>query len=474
MDQDKLDQIFRSELHNHTTVLDKDSLWASIDKQQKKRSTKFFSLKLLSLLAAIAMATLYFLDSSTDFRANETLAPVENYSTEAPVQANVETTKKENNNPKIIKSKITNSSLSTFPKEVNDSVNQKINNTKNSNNTTATNQSNTTKSTAQYTANHAYTAPAVTQNNYESSTSSLSPVVNSSSSTNNAALLSAQTSTTALDKQVTELMTPLSLDMQSLTPLNYNRPLFIRNDKVECYDHRKKVHPFYLEVYSSVDFIKNWLSANDNEELSYLNERKATQTQLQGYRAGLRLKYLTRSGLYLKTGIELGAIRERFDRSETTEKTEILPNQLLETITQADTTIYIYGDAPVTIIETTSWKVWNTYKTVGIPLLLGYQTELKKFNLGIEFGAIYNMLYSFEGMLLDETLAPTMDPDFFKDKINTSLTGGLSLGYKLNSRYTAMAYTSFKHNMSDINNQYNPISQSNSKIGLGLGLEVKL
>ncbi len=466
MDQDKLDQIFRSELHDHTTALDKDSLWANID-QQQKRNTKFFALKLLSLIVAVAMVTIYFINSSSEITAEDPLAPVENYSIQPYSQAHLESSKKETNNTNLTKAKKAITQKAESIRAI-----KKINNTKTTSNTTTTNKTLATQTTTSSTANHSYTAPLLKNISETRTTPSANNKVFSSKDKSTVAPL--QSSIAAIANKKNELSYAQRLGMQALSPLNYNRPPFSRNDKIECYDHRKKVHPFYLEVYSSVDFIKNWLSANGNEELSYLNERKATQTQLQGYRAGLRLKYLTRSGLYFKAGVEFGAIRERFDRSETTEKTEILPNQLLETITQADTTIYIYGDAPVTIVETTSWKVWNTYKTVGIPVLLGYQTELKKFNLGIELGAIYNVLYKFEGMLLDKTLVPTMDPDFFKNRINTSLTGGLSLGYKLNSRYTAMAYTSFKHNLSDINNQYNPITQSNSKIGIGIGLEIKL
>jgi len=158
----------------------------------------------------------------------------------------------------------------------------------------------------------------------------------------------------------------------------------------------------------------------------------STLTQLEGYRSGIRLKYLTRSGFYLKTGVEFGAIRERFNKSEKTERVEIWPNQLLETITQSDTTIYIYGDKPVTVIEEKSWKVWNTYKTLGIPIMA---------------------VYDFEGMLLDDSYTPAMDPDYFKSQINTSLTGGLSVGYRLTSKYKLQALCSFKHNLSTISSQ---------------------
>ena len=106
-----------------------------------------------------------------------------------------------------------------------------------------------------------------------------------------------------------------------------------------------------------MDFVRNRFGQVSGENFSYLTERKATQTQLEGYRAGLRLKYLTRSGFYLKTGLEVGIVKERFDRVITEEREEILPNQLLEVITQSDTTIYVYGNKPVTIIESKSWKV---------------------------------------------------------------------------------------------------------------------
>ena len=92
----------------------------------------------------------------------------------------------------------------------------------------------------------------------------------------------------------------------------------------------------------------------------------------------------------------------------------------------------------------------------------------------MELGAIYNLLYSFEGMLLDASLTPKLDPEYFKTKINTSLTGGVNLGYKLSQRMSAVAQLSFQHNLSSINNASNPIVQYNSQVGLGVGLQMKL
>jgi len=67
-----------------------------------------------------------------------------------------------------------------------------------------------------------------------------------------------------------------------------------------------------------------------------------------------------------------------------------------------------------------------------------------------------------------------MDPDYFRKRINTSLTGGLSLGYQFTDKYRLLAQASFQKNLTPINNQTNPVEQHNTSIGLGIGLEMQL
>jgi len=414
MDQNLLDQIFRSSLTDHKTSLDKDLLWDAInEKQSRRRYMAFFKILGVCILLVGAAATILYLPDNAD-----TAEP--------------------------------------------------LNFTSSSKNATINNESTKTNTATRLAESKKVTAPVLVQEAKTLQSNETEPAISNTTS-------SIPHGSTAAVAQAFTQKTAAPLTTKDFPPLSsHSESTFLLNDKVECYDHRSKLAPFYVEFYGTVDFVKNRLSAGPGEEIDYLEERKATQTQLEGYRTGVRFKYLFRSGLYLKSGAELGLARERFDRSITEQRTEIWPNQLLETITQSDTTIFIYGDKPVDIIETTTWKVWNTYRTIGIPILAGFQRSIGKLSYGVELGAIYNLQHRFKGMLLDNNLQPSMVTNYFKSRINTSLTGGLHIGYNLNDKYRLRAYSSFKHNLSKINSTTNPIYQSYSKLGLGMALEIKI
>lgn len=471
MDQDKLDQIFRSSLYDHKTTIDKDELWESITIQESPKKKHVILLKFLSIALVVSAALGTALVMKNTYRGKSENTSVQNYTGNTKTAVTSPITHKSS---LISEAKNKGTEAAPTKEIINASTDNQTGQSKNSKKSTSTIRSSSDKTITAEKKTDAKNKLIKKQSRTLESSEALLPkkkVVQHKDLVLNFA------SGTISNLAVTNnsLESPIKvLEKRELNKLASNRPIFQRNDKIECFDHRKKVDPFYLEAYTSVDVIKNRFTSHDNGDLNYLNERKATLTQLEGYRAGIRLKYLTRNGIYLKTGLELGAIRERFNKSEKTEREEIWPNQLLETITQSDTTILIYGDKAVTVIEEKNWKVWNTYKTLGIPLLVGYQSDFGKFTLGLEMGAIYNLLYDFEGMLLDDSYTPAMDPEYFRSQINTSLTGGIAIGYSLSDKYKLQALTSFKHNLSTISSQYNPLQQSNSKIGLGLGIEMKL
>ncbi len=479
MDQDRLDQLFKDSLYDHKTEIDKDQLWAAINKTQRRKAGWLNSVKLLSLIVIVGIVvSLYLSNMNSD----------SGLSSEYISEQNTSVTK---NIPQAEAQPVTNKDISEVLEEKsNNNINQITTTRKNSDYSKTTLKGNKNKTLSQSTnlkSNSSSTtirkASSVNTNNsseQKTVTTSLIgkplPVEHNTSTARTTKTIKQnsgeQIKQTAI-AQKSVLNSIASIVINEPAYLDYQHPAILRNDKIQCYDHRKKIHPLYAEIYSSVDYVNNRFSAT-SENLEYKEERDATQTQLEGYRAGLRLKFLTRSGLYLKTGVELSAIRERFDRRETIERTEIRPNQLLEVITQSDTTIYIYGDAPVQIQENKIWKVWNTYRTVGIPLLIGYQSDFGKFTYGIDLGGIYNLHYDFEGMLLDSSFTPVAQPDYFKSRISSSLTGGLNIGYNLTDRLGVMAYTSFKHNLSNINQSSNKVQQANSRLGLGLALQFRL
>lgn len=251
---------------------------------------------------------------------------------------------------------------------------------------------------------------------------------------------------------------------------------FRNNKSVECYDYSpKKIH-YSVLAYTTADYYMKSLSAIEPAPSNYLGDREKTQKAQVSNRSGLQFKIKHKSGVYVKFGAEIGFLRERFSHETRDTVTEILPDQLLniDIDTNGDTT-RTYGNAPVTTISSKRWKVNNTLRTIGIPVLIGYQGNINKLNIGFEIGALYNINHSFEGWLLGPASDPLEVKDYFITNNDLNLTGGININYELSDRYNAFIMSSFRQNLNNINQtNSNYIDQKNTTLGIGIGIELKL
>ena len=498
MDQNSLDKIFKKSLENHKTSLDKDALWVAINGNTPKR--RFGYLRLLSILGAGALLGFTFLYSYGEAQPLEVKSPASFIS-----QSNTTTQEINNHKPEINKLNQENpksiQTLNTVPISI---TKEKKLNSIGKSKLEVNQDSKTTNDQASFFAdkeNHDNREKAgVTQvsndnsNNIlsiDSSASSLSfdSVFATRSSINNInsdidkSLVAKASSESSIEKSILielsfnktkQSISPIRSSEIAITGLGFHRKAPLLSGKqrkqVECYDYSKKRNKFSGEIYTSVDFVSTQFEAS-NDLRDYMQRRDETQTQLEGYRSGLRLKYSLSNGLYIKAGLEAGLIKERFNEEISEEIVEIRPNQLLEITMSGDSTIFIYGDAEVTVQRNQIWRVTNTYKSLGIPLLIGYQRQIGRFRYGIDIGAVHNLIYDFDGFIANASGSPLDNPGYFRPNINLSLTGGLSLSYALRKRLNLFLQTSFKQNLEQINTEVNQLQQKNRRIGLGIGVE---
>lgn len=468
MDQHSLDKIFKAGLVNHQTALDKDALWSAIRDDAPSRKG-FIPLKILSVVSLVTAIGLSLYIYGVSNRISDTSPQIDSYTSAMELQnqaaeQNTSTISRTLESQAELNQK--NQALSPTTTTITAASTEKSTQYRNEkparlNHTAATGH-------AAPSANHSADPSTITRNQLAPTEhKKVAPI-----SSNKKTAVSESSSLTAAEEAQAKIASVSKINYPLPVGLDYTRktPILNKNKKVDCYEYGKKRAKISGEVYSSIDFVANHFSATP-DQMAYLERRNQTQTQLEGYRSGLRLKYTLPNGLYIKAGLEAGLIRERFNDqiSETTIETR--PNQLLDIIMQGDSTIYIYGDEDVQVTRQQLWRVENTYKMLGIPLLLGYERQVGKFKYGIDMGAIHNVLYDFEGYLSNNAGAPTDDPDFFRPSINLSLTGGVTMSYSIGAKTSLFVQATMKHNLEEINNELNEIQQKNTRIGLGVGLE---
>jgi len=258
-------------------------------------------------------------------------------------------------------------------------------------------------------------------------------------------------------------------------------PLFLKSNRTvspnlqqtDCPTFGVKKRNLYVQAYSIFDYVNTNFKSSP-EDIEYLNERDRTQSTLPSIRAGLQAKYLFSNGLYIKGGFEYGVIRERYKDRIVDTLITIEPDQLISFFeTSPGDTTYIYGPAAVTTISATNWNVVSTYRTIDIPILIGYQVNKGNWTYGLELGIINNVKLTTKSFILDTNNTPRLAPEYYKTSINQSLTGGISLGYGLSPDIKILGLLQFKQNLTFINSIENQIDQKNLHIGLGAGIEYR-
>lgn len=494
MGKNYVDQYIKEQLKEHEVSIDTDLLWAAVKPEKSKRTYLGFWSLGIGLLLILGMTVAFFLkneSTNTNLSSNQNFKYVDsnnidNIKSTKSIEKELENTKTTTSlnasNNTSITSKNTNTSQSISSEKPmsgqsvlsNNKVNNKSkfiaskNSSSDSSSKTDFNNANTTK------RNIVETTQSDNNNNTPNSMSSLF-VENAStdSSQNNLTNSNFKNANNRLKtSSQKKTLTLEGLESEAVNTLIYKRK-FKNPVNTDCPTFGSKKKNIYVQLYSFLDYVNSGFSAGENTD--YRDARANTQSYMPSYRAGAQLKYLFNNGLYVKGGIEYGAMRERFNHRLVDTTYTIMDNQLIDIIidNSGDTT-QIFGPAPVTIIESKRWRVKNSYTSLDIPVLIGYQMNKGNWTYGIEAGVINNISFNFKGLLLDEDKQPIDAQDYFKDNIKMSLTGGLTMGYNIKPKVSLLMMGHFKRHMTTINAPINSIDQKNTSFGIGVGVEFKL
>jgi len=240
--------------------------------------------------------------------------------------------------------------------------------------------------------------------------------------------------------------------------------------KPECVDFGPGKFRFFVDAGFSADLPLRNLEAKGDYASEYVASRNATETARFSYSGGLRVSLLTPWGLALRTGINYSQINERFDFTYRGEETVTI------------TTIY---DAEGNIIGTDTLRSGgeqrvvsnNRLRMLDIPLLLGYEKRLGRWNLGANAGTYINLLFAAEG----EFLSPEMEPvpfssgqaeslPAFRNRIGLGLYGSIQVGYLLNPKLQLLFEPHFKYFPQPATIDQYEAEQRIANLGLFLGL----
>lgn len=224
----------------------------------------------------------------------------------------------------------------------------------------------------------------------------------------------------------------------------------------------------YFEFYAGPDYA--FRSLHDTANSAYLQQRKESTRFRSAFSAGLRYTRVFSNSMSVRGGINYSQINEKFTFNQgNVIQITYITNSNGDTIGSYTTT----GSRYKTTI--------NRYRSVDIPLVVGYEVGNGKLHANINAGAIVNIYSWQKGDVLDMsgnpvsiTTGKSASPYQFKTNAGIGFIGAVSVYYKLNDRLHLMAEPYFRYNFSQMNKESITLKQKYQTAGLRLGIRLDL
>jgi len=224
----------------------------------------------------------------------------------------------------------------------------------------------------------------------------------------------------------------------------------------------------YLEIYAGPDYAFRSFSDTGNSE--YLRRRKESTKFSSAYSAGVRYTRVFNNAMSVRAGANYSQINEKFTFSQ-------------GNLVQVTYIIGSNGDTLGSYTTTgTRYKTTvNKYRSIDIPIAMGYEVGNGKWHANINAGVVVNIYSWQKGDVLDTAYNPVSittgkgsSPYQFKTNAGVGFIGGVSVYYKLNDRLHLMAEPYFRYNFSPMNKDNITLKQKYQTAGLRIGIRVDL
>lgn len=220
----------------------------------------------------------------------------------------------------------------------------------------------------------------------------------------------------------------------------------------------------YWEFYAGPDYASKGF--RDTANSVYLQKVKASTKFSSAFSAGIRYTKVFGTGVSIRAGINFSQVNEKFSFLQSN---IVQVNYIIDPVTGDTTGSY-------TVRGTRYKTTHNHYRTIDVPLLIGYEMGNGKFHANINAGAMVN-LYSWQkGETLDTAFQPVSittgkgDKQYqYKTNIGFGFTAGASLYYKLNETLHVLAEPYIRYNITPMSRDKLSLQERFTTIGLRLG-----
>jgi hypothetical protein len=230
-----------------------------------------------------------------------------------------------------------------------------------------------------------------------------------------------------------------------------------------------KINSWLLEAYASPVYSVKSLKG-ENEVL--INSRRNSENPLLSYSSGIRIGY-NYKGAVLKSGVDYTSINEKFRiilKNVISTQTIIT----IDTIKNSDGTFTITRDTTIKeIYGEKDIKKFNSYRMLGIPLIIGYELKYQRHSFGLNAGVIINILLRKSGSILnkDGKITNLVDEgdEVFVTRTGASLFSSLFYAYSINDKFAVFAEPVFTYSLFPITKKEYDLKQKYFTYGISFG-----
>ncbi len=232
-----------------------------------------------------------------------------------------------------------------------------------------------------------------------------------------------------------------------------------------------------LELFASPDYSFKSVT-NVSASQQYLDKKDSSEQMQIGYSAGFRLVKPLNDHILLKTGLQYSQMNQKFTyRNENEVKTTTVITTRSIIRSPGDTVI-VTDTSTLQQIGYSVKTIHNHFRSIDIPLTVGYQFGNDDLSLGINAGVIFNISSWYQGEILDTSLASVpiskVSNSIYKSNIGLGLYSSISVLKRINENTQLFFEPYFRYNLSNMTNSQSPYNQKFQVGGLAIGLRFSL
>lgn len=180
----------------------------------------------------------------------------------------------------------------------------------------------------------------------------------------------------------------------------------------------------------------------------------------------------------MKLGVQYSQINQKYTYRTENEVKTITVVTVRTIIRAPGDTVIAHDTSTIQQIGFKNNTVSNRFRTIDVPLTVGYQFGNEDLKIGINAGVVLNLTSWYQGVMLDSSLA-TVPIDKtgngnYKTNIGLGLYGGISIVKKLSDDMHLFAEPYFRYNLSNMTSSQSKYAQKFNVGGIAVGLRINL